>query len=83
MKLAVFVILCFSLFFSADATADSRGVQVVVKDTQGREVTLYKGSHALLIGASRYTAGWPSLHTVPSEIADVKAVLENHGLSAA
>ncbi len=81
MKLAVLMILCFNLFFSADATADSRGVQVVVKDIQGREITLYKGSHALLIGASRYTGGWPSLHTVANEVSTIKSVLENHGFT--
>ncbi len=37
--------------------ADTRGIKrVVVKDREGREVGLYKGSYALLVGVSDYSA---------------------------
>ena len=36
---------------------------------------LYKGSYALLIGASQYET-WPSLNSIPSELDDVQRTLE-------
>ncbi|MBT4816686.1 MAG: hypothetical protein HON70_13350, partial [Lentisphaerae bacterium] len=39
----------------------------------------YKGSYALVIGVSDYTAGWTDLETVPSEVAAVARVLEDRG----
>ena len=40
---------------------------------------LYKGSHALIIGISDYTAGWPKLESVPYEINKVEAALKKQG----
>ncbi|MBI3600722.1 MAG: caspase family protein, partial [Nitrospinae bacterium] len=62
-------------------SAEKRGVKVVVKDPQGREIALYKGSHALIIGASNYTAGWPKLPGVKTDIQEVKASLEKEGFN--
>jgi hypothetical protein len=46
--------------------ADTRGLKAVaVKDRVGNEISLYKGSYALLVGISHYTAGWPDLQHVP------------------
>jgi len=68
-------VFLMSLSFPAWA-APTKGIQVVIKDRQGKDVGLYKGSYALLIGASRYKGGWPSLTSVPHEIKTVKDVLE-------
>jgi len=56
-----------------------KGIKVVIKDTSGRKVGLYKGSHALVIGVSDYTAGWPKLEMVPGEIDQVEAALKSQG----
>ena len=59
--------------------ADERRLEVVVKDGSGQQVALYRGSYALLIGVSDYTAGWPSLNSVPSELDRVEAALKDKG----
>jgi len=61
------------------SASQTKGIKVVVKDTSGRKVGLYKGSHALLIGISDYTAGWPKLESVPYEINKVEAALKKQG----
>ena len=48
-------------------------------DAQGREITLYKESHALLIGVSDYTHGWPDLPGVKEDLRAVGAALEAQG----
>ncbi|MCZ6558662.1 MAG: SUMF1/EgtB/PvdO family nonheme iron enzyme [SAR324 cluster bacterium] len=64
------------------APAQSRGIrQVSVVTQQGKSVDLYKGSHALLIGVSDYTAGWPDLESIPGELAQLQSVLEGQGFS--
>lgn len=60
------------------ALAGSRG-QVLFKDRSGKEVGLYRESHALLIGESRYTAGWPDLTAVPGELEKVEDMLQAQG----
>ena len=55
----------------------NRGVGVqTIRDAQGKEIGLYKESHALLIGAGNYTAGWPKLPGVKKDLAEVKSTLE-------
>ncbi len=60
-------------------SAETKGIKVAVKDASGRQVGLYKGSYALLIGISDYTAGWPRLESVPFEINKVEAALKERG----
>ena len=36
------------------ASAANRGLSLVTEDSNGQAVQLYEGSHALLIGATRY-----------------------------
>ena len=49
-----------------------RGVKrVVIKTQAGETVGLYEENHALVIGVSDYTAGWPDLESV---VRDVDAV---------
>jgi hypothetical protein len=42
--------------------AETRGVKrVEIKTAAGEAIGLYEQSHALVIGVSDYTAGWPDL----------------------
>jgi hypothetical protein len=57
-----------------------RGIATVeFRDPQGRAVGLYRESHALVIGAAEYRAGWPRLPGVKADVAAVAAALERQG----
>lgn len=84
----------FSLLsFPADLFAVDRGMTVVsknkggpmkpvsIRDAEGNEVGLFKESHALVIGVSRYDNGWPQLPGVLNDIRMVREALENHGFN--
>ncbi len=62
--------------------SEQRGVeQVPIVDADGQEVLLYAASHALVIGIGDYTAGWPDLPGVASDVEAVSRVLEEHGFA--
>jgi len=64
------------------SNADTRGLRTVpIKDTEGAQVGLYKGSYALVIGVAEYRQGWPKLSSVVGETAKVQGVLEAAGFS--
>ncbi len=57
-----------------------RGLQLVkIQDQAGQEVGLYENSHALIIGVSDYTAGWPNLPGVKEDVLAVRQALEKNG----
>ncbi len=56
-------------------------VSVVIKDKDGNQVGMYKGSHALIIGVSDYKAGWPDLESIPTELDDVEDALRKNGFN--
>ncbi len=70
-----------AIFFVTDVAvaAQTKGLQVVIKDRQGKQVGLYSESHALVIGVAKYTNGWPQLEGVPHEIERVERALLNQG----
>ncbi len=70
---AVFLLIFMSSMTQTDT--QTRGL-VRIKDTQRQQVGLYQDSHALLIGVSDYTAGWPDLPGVREDLTAVKKVLE-------
>jgi len=73
----IFIIL---VIIPAIAYSSNRGLATVsIKDKAGNQVGLYKESHALVIGVSQYTAGWPSLPGVKKDVKLVKAALEKQG----
>mgnify|MGYP001456255083 CR=1 FL=1 len=76
--------LCASAMLAALsplASAETRGLVVPAPDT-GEPVIEYKGSYALLIGASDYeNSAWPDLESVPGELARVASVLQEHGFT--
>ena len=66
-----------ALAWTTTHAAQTKGLGVVGVTTQaGRQVELYKGSHALLIGVSDYTAGWPDLEAIPDELDKLQVALE-------
>jgi len=66
------------LLLVSSALAVGRGV-VVIEDPEGGGQALYTGSHALLVGVSDYTGGWPDLESVPRELDQVQTALEGQG----
>lgn len=71
-------LLCLSLL----AAEESRGLKpLVVKASDGREIARFTSHHALIIGNSRYTAGWPPLAGVAADVAAVRGALEKQGFA--
>jgi TonB family protein len=74
-----FIIFFIVLTFPAIALA-SRGIDLVsITDSSGDQVLFYHGSHALLVGVSEYTNGWPNLPGVREDINEVEIALKQKG----
>ena len=56
-----------------------RGIQVLIKDKQGKQVGMYKGSHALVIGIDNYTKGWSRLGNAVKDADMIAEELEKQG----
>ena len=56
-----------------------RGLAVAVQTETGDVLPLYAASHALVIGASGYTRGWPDLPGVRDDFERVRSALIDHG----
>ena len=63
MRLSIALLtLSVFLLFTLPLSATERGVKrVEIKTSAGETVGLYEESHALVIGVSDYTNGWPKL----------------------
>ena len=72
-----------SLFVCMSGRAeDMKGLKAVsILDANGTKIDLYEGSYALLVGVGRYTGGWPSLDSVPNEVAEMDRVLIRQGFA--
>lgn len=75
---AISILSLLVLVWPIGSFAEQRGL-VFIEDASGRQVSLYRESHALLIGVSQYTGGWPTLPGVKRDLKAVKAALEKHG----
>lgn len=77
--IAVVIVLLPNLCHAS--TEVSRGFAITVPDQGGEEenMELYHGSYALLIGVSKYSAGWPVLDSIPAEIDHVERLLLERG----
>jgi hypothetical protein len=72
----------FLLFTLPAFGAETRGVKrVEIKTQTGESVGLYEESHALVIGVSDYTAGWPRLRGVREDVREVRQALEDNGFA--
>jgi flagellar basal body-associated protein FliL len=75
----ILTFLLVSIPIAASAATQRGIVPVPIKDRSGNQVLLYQESHALLVGVSEYTGGWPNLPGVRKDITEVKAALEQKG----
>ena len=76
----LFGVACYGLL--TDTAIASRGiVDIPIKAANGTEVVMYEESHALVIGGSDYTGGWPKLPGVEKDIILVKKALEAKGFN--
>lgn len=66
------------ILLTASVNAPAQG-PILIKDTAGSTVGLYKESHALVIGVSNYTEGWPPLPGVKEDLQAIARVLEQNG----
>nr|NQU91545.1 caspase family protein [Bacteroidota bacterium] len=76
LKSLVLLLVCSMMTFPL--AAQQRGFQKVELKIDGKTTTLYSGSHALVIGVSNYSNGWPDLPGVKNDIREVKAALEKN-----
>ncbi len=76
-------LLCLLLALFPSLCIASRGISLDVSKPGGgmEQIPLYKDSHALLIGVSDYTAGWPDLESIPSEMALLESSLKSQGFN--
>ena len=74
--LLVVVFLCGSSTWAA-----SNLINVTAQTPSGssREIPLYSGYHALVIGCSNYTEGWPSLPNASNDAQSVAGMLKGMG----
>jgi len=56
-----------------------RGVRIIVKTKDGENLPLYQLSHALVVGVSDYTNGWPDLPSATRDATVVAQELTKHG----
>ena len=75
------VLLGLIVSFLPAQAADRGIVPIPIKDKSGNQVGLYKESHALLIGVSDYTGGWPDLPGVANDLRLVEKALEQQGFN--
>jgi hypothetical protein len=73
------VFLALILSAALPLAAQNRGLSVKAQD--GTTLTSFSGSHALVIGESRYTNGWPALPGVGGDTAAIKRLLEEQGFA--
>ena len=78
-----FVFVAIPAFSAFAQGARGKVVPVKVTKTDGSvvETPLYTASRALLIGVSDYTAGWPDLESIPSELDMVEGLLTSQGFT--
>ena len=77
MKIIIpFLILL--LLFSTCLFSQERGFKVV-RTPQGKEIALYKGSYALVVGNGKYTAGWDELLGAVKDAEEIADVLRRKG----
>ena len=78
MKNQRFTSLLFFFVLTMALSAQQRGFQQINLTIDGQTQALYSGSHALVIGVSNYTNGWPDLPGVKNDILAVKDALEKN-----
>jgi len=78
-KTLIFILFAISLF-SAFIFAQ-RGFKAI-RTPEGKEIALYKGSYALIVGNSKYTSGWDPLTAAERDVEELGDVLRRNGFEA-
>ena len=68
----------FLLIAVLSFSQQNRGFKSVNIEIDGQITELYKQSHALVIGESNYTNGWPDLPGVVQDVEEIQSALEQH-----
>ena len=80
IKVIILFVVVLLLIRISNAAAMQRGVAPTpVMDREGNKVVLYKESHALIVGISQYSSGWPMLPGVQNDIEQVTFALKENG----
>ena len=81
LALSLFLILVCASLISLPAFAQSRGLIIETKTPSGatKEIRLYSGYHALVVGAGDYQNGWPKLPNPVKDAREVAGVLKQMG----
>ncbi|MDH3348238.1 MAG: SUMF1/EgtB/PvdO family nonheme iron enzyme [Desulfobulbaceae bacterium] len=87
--LGILFLLTFSWAFwtgigeQTASAASSRAIHVKVRgqNNEAKDIRLYSGYHALVVGCSKYNNGWPQLPGPVQDVAEVSAALEQLGFS--
>ena len=69
------------LIFPANLPAKQRGIMVTAKTPSGKEIPLYKGSYAFVVGNGTYTNGWDPLPGAIRDVKDVARALKANGFN--
>jgi hypothetical protein len=79
--LSLLFLLSFGMLVSAGCTKeDRRGIAPKGnKKKTDSPARLYNESHALVIGVSEYTGGWPQLPGVKADVQTITQALQKHG----
>ena len=78
MKIIIpFLILL--ILFSTCLFSQERGLKKVVRTPQGKEIPLYKGSYALVVGNGKYTTGWDELLGPVKDVEEIADALRRNG----
>ena len=80
----LFSILCGAVMITtAPELFPQRGMSVTVHTTDGKKLSLYKDSYALVIGNGAYPVknGWNPLPGAVNDVKEVAKVLERHGFN--
>ena len=80
MKKRIAFLLLIILLLSFYTFSQKRGFKVI-RTPQGKEVTLYKGSFALVVGNGKYTAGWDELSGAVNDAEGITDVLRKNGFN--
>ena len=81
MILTIFLLITAScsLLFSFPILAASRGITIETRTSSGvvKEIQLYSGYHALVVGCGDYRGGWPRLPNPVKDVHEVASMLTN------
>lgn len=75
-------LLLLILLLSVYTFPQQRGFKVV-RTPQGKDIILYKGSYALIVGNGKYTAGWDELSGAVNDAEEIADVLRKNGFKVA